>query len=69
MKKIIILIVVATVCLTFCGCIKGERDFDDCYFNEWVSPDGVHYWFRQEGNSFLAPRYDHDGNLVIEEKE
>lgn len=29
----------------------------------WISPDGVHYWAHE---SALAPRYDHNGNLVIE---
>lgn len=30
---------------------------------EWISPDGVHYWYSAYS---LAPRYGHDGNLVID---
>lgn len=34
---------------------------------EWVSPDGVHYWMCDSSRkNALAPRYDHDGNLVID---
>lgn len=32
--------------------------------NEWISPDGVHYW--SFGNGGVSPRYDHNGNLVID---
>ena len=35
--------------------------------DEWVSPDGVHYWIFSEGyGGFMAPRYDEDGILVID---
>lgn len=35
--------------------------------SEWISPDGVHYWQYEAYSQFaLAPRYDKDGNLVIE---
>lgn len=68
MKKILILLVTICICLTFSGCIKREKYVEDEYFNEWISPDGVHYWFREglNGYSYLAPRYDHDGNLIID---
>lgn len=40
---------------------------DDVKVTEWVSPDGVHYWYQQAGyHAMLAPRYDSDGNLVID---
>ena len=40
---------------------------DDITITEWVSPDGVHYWYQQSGyHSMLAPRYDVSGNLVID---
>lgn len=29
----------------------------------WISPDGVHYWVH--GTDY-TPRYNHEGNLVIE---
>lgn len=37
-------------------------------FTEWVSPDGVHYWYNKEmnGYSWFAPRYDNNGKLVID---
>lgn len=40
----------------------------DIPMNEWVSPDGVHYWYHDGayGESFLAPRYDKMGKLVID---
>ena len=42
---------------------------DDITMAEWVSPDGVHYWYQQSGyHAMLAPRYDVSGNLVIENK-
>lgn len=39
-------------------------------FTEWVSPDGVHYWYGKEinGYSWFAPRYDNNGNLVIDKQ-
>lgn len=41
---------------------------DDVIMTEWISPDGVHYWYQQAGyHAMLAPRYDAEGNLVIEE--
>ena len=37
--------------------------------DEWISPDGVHYWRQTVGyKGFMAPRYDHDGRLVIEDR-
>lgn len=40
---------------------------DDVQMTEWISPDGVHYWYQQAGyHAMLAPRYDANGQLVIE---
>lgn len=45
-------------------------DSDDMAVGEWISPDGVHYWYREHGYGIMfAPRYDADGNLVIDLKE
>lgn len=42
---------------------------DDVQITEWISPDGVHYWYQRGGyHAMLAPRYDAEGNLVIEEE-
>lgn len=54
------------------GCSDGgEYVHNSDYMDEWISPDGVHYWIKQTSGTttargFMAPRYDHDGNLVIE---
>lgn len=60
---------------TICLADKSDKDYlneihsDDVTVTEWISPDGVHYWFQREGNrEMLAPRYDHDGNLVIDQE-
>lgn len=43
---------------------------DDVSVTEWISPDGVHYWYQREGyHAMLAPRYDKNGNLVIDEDD
>lgn len=40
----------------------------DSQFQEWISPDGVHYWYYTEPHlGMLAPRYDAEGNLVVSE--
>lgn len=62
MKKAVILITLLTMLLTLVGCDDNRTQTDG--YIEWISPDGVHYW---DLYNQLAPRYDHDGNLVIEE--
>lgn len=62
MKKVAILITLLAMLFTLVGCDDDHTQTDGCM--EWISPDGVHYWERYNQ---LAPRYDHDGNLVIEE--
>ena len=38
--------------------------------SEWVSPDGVHYWMYNNTYQFgMSPRYDSNGNLVIDRVE
>ena len=71
-QKIIILAV--TVLLLFTGCEDNNQEYSDMpdsviapMLKEWVSPDGVHYWMYKDGYcSGLTPRYDNEGNLVIE---
>ena len=37
---------------------------------EWISPDGVHYWVYDGAAQYgMAPRYDNNGNLVIDEEQ
>jgi len=36
---------------------------------EWISPDGVHYWVYGSGyGCSIAPRFDNNGNLVIDKQ-
>lgn len=62
MKKVAILITLLAMLLTLVGCRENYTRTDG--YSEWISPDGVHYW---DLYNQMAPRYDHDGNLVIEE--
>lgn len=72
MRKAIIITI-----LIFVGLIVGALALDkhynthphseDVQITEWVSPDGVHYWYQQSGyHAMLAPRYDRNGELVID---
>lgn len=47
---------------------NSESVVQEQTFSEWVSPDGVHYWYKtgSYGESWLAPRIDNDGNFVID---
>ena len=72
-QKIIILAVVVVLSL-LTGCKdnnQGYRDMPNSLITpmvkEWVSPDGVHYWmYSDDYCRGLTPRYDNEGNLVIE---
>lgn len=61
MRKLIIISILASLLLMLSGCGVGETRA-----NEWISPEGVHYW---QFGSAMAPRYDHDGNLVIDRSD
>ena len=71
-SKIIILAV--TVLLLLTGCKDNNQEYSDMpnslttpMLKEWVRPDGVHYWlYRDDYCEGLTPRYDNNGNLVIE---
>lgn len=67
MKKIILMFMLVLLTISLCACGNTQKHYDNM-MNEWVSPDGVHYWaYKGEGNhDFLAPRYDNDGKLVID---
>ena len=83
MKKLILILIIVIFVLT--GCTKSENipaesnfavkemNFSSDYkIREWVSPDGVHYWVIYSSSSYrfsMAPRYDSDGNLVIDDVE
>lgn len=71
-KEIIImlLVLILIVILTFSWQNKynTEEHSDDITMTEWISPDGVHYWLQKTTyQAMLAPRYDAEGNLVIDE--
>lgn len=58
------------IVLMMVGCSGVSTDRSDRHVifesvpkNEWISPDGVHYWIY--GHQ-MSPRYDHNGNLVID---
>lgn len=70
-QKIIILAVAVLLLLTGCEDNQEYRDMPNSLIEpmlkEWVSPDGVHYWmYRDDYCSGITPRYDNEGNLVIE---
>lgn len=66
---LIFVIVIMILGLSFCiEKYNSEEHSDDITVAEWISPDGVHYWYRSGYyQAMLAPRYDAEGNLVIDE--
>ena len=74
MKKVIVYIVVIIVFITgFVWILNRAVNSPDVVAKkevaEWISPDGVHYWCSISGYSWLAPRYDNNGNLVIDKQD
>lgn len=64
------LMIVLAIALVIAGENKTKVHSDDVSVTEWISPDGVHYWYQREGyHAMLAPRYDKNGNLVIDAAE
>lgn len=71
MKKAILVVIVVFI-ITLTGCQNPNiKSVKGTNFNEWISPDGVHYWYYKGtgGYSMLAPRYDNNGDLMIDRKE
>ena len=67
MKKLIVVLLLIAVLLTLCSCDSKGVKLYQYGMNEWVSPDGVHYWIYHKGNGLgLAPRYDKNGELIID---
>lgn len=70
-RKLIITILAVITLITLTGCkhtrnvVKDNPMTSRVIMEEWISPDGVHYWFGVYPGC-LAPRYDHDGNLIID---
>lgn len=68
----IILVAIGTtlmLCLTKAQKEENSKTYnsEDKQFAEWISPDGVHYWVREAGHQgYMAPRYDSEGNLIID---
>lgn len=53
------------ICTPYAG---GTMIHISHHLNEWVSPDGVHYWVYGEGReASLAPRLLPDGTLVVDD--
>ena len=64
MKKVLVILMVITLLLVLSSCDGTKVSLD---VSEWTSPDGVHYWvYNGYYRLGLAPRYDSDGQLVIE---
>lgn len=77
MKNKILIMLLASLCILASGCETNDTlqltEFNamaDQYGTyEWVSPDGVHYWVVCGNYRYgIAPRYDNDGNLIIDKK-
>lgn len=68
MKKIICIAMLVASMIVLSGCSSDTYvQHDDTELEEWISPDGVHYWIYSFANKgMLAPRYDSSGNLVID---
>lgn len=68
-----ILITILIVVLVIVGQNKANSTIyteEEKQFAEWISPDGVHYWIRQDGyEGYMAPRFDNNGNLVIDKEK
>lgn len=65
---IIFIVVIATLSCAVIDSMNHKTEEERCIFTEWISPDGTHYWYKSGayGAGYLAPRYDNDGNLVID---
>lgn len=67
---IIIIVGVLIIVAIANAAYNAKEHSDDVAVTEWISPDGVHYWYQQSGyHAMLAPRYDAEGKLVIDEVE
>lgn len=73
MKRFIVCVLIAFSMLMLNGCTLTEPTayvyIDGIPNNiyEWISPDGVHYWvIREYSMAGIAPRYQRNGNLVID---
>ena len=71
MKKMLIVLLMISIIATLTACGSGDNYYlhsdvrtpNGSRMDEWVSPDGVHYWILN--NQGVAPRYDSNGMLVI----
>lgn len=71
-KAAISIIIIICVCLLL-FVLNSSQNPDNAVvhnkvlINEWISPDGVHYWYRNTAyGGVMAPRYDNNGELVID---
>ena len=64
---LVILAGIIFVTITATNDYNSKTHSSDIQLAEWISPDGVHYWFYRAGyQAMMAPGYDADGNLVID---
>ena len=69
---VVVIAVLMAFLLTGCGDQSPENSTVNEETKEWISPDGVHYWYWSVYNNdggwsyVLAPRFDYEGNLVTE---
>ena len=68
MKKILLVILLAALILSMCGCNKPGFWVHVC--DDFVDPDtGVHYLIVEYSGCYgfgMAPRYNADGTLMID---
>lgn len=66
MKKMLLaaMLCLALAMLTACG--QTSVGLTTGIITDWVSPDGVHYWISVDQRGAMAPRYDENGQLVID---
>lgn len=64
----ILVCIIGTIFIVYSNLKENtEIHSDDIKVTEWVSPDGVHYWYHDFGYGIvLTPRYDANGNLIID---
>lgn len=79
-KKIISFAFGLGLCISIAGCDnvndnindndhtgKGKIVYHSEPLQEWISPDGVHYWFFEGVYTFaIVPRYDSSGNIITD---
>lgn len=71
MKRLLLVVMLIIMLLTMCSCSEDPNGINVYSTNgkmsEWISPDGVHYWFYKSNKAIgIAPRFDRDGHIIID---